>query len=359
MKQKLLGCWVVLVSLCSAQYLSNTGGGPAGIGLGAPNPVNEAAGPITSMTIDITSLNLTAASQNSYIVDCEFGTGFTAGNPLGSRVTGNRTPVTKSTPWLTAVSLTALTANFSSAQNVVCRVNSNGGAGPAGSQGPAGSAATVAVGSVATGSAAVTNSGTSTAAVLNFTIPQGQQGLQGDTGPAGPQGPTGPSGESSSWSGTLNLGTLIDYACAEGTITATGLVVGTPLAVQPYAALPAVAVAAWASAADTAKVRVCNTTGADVTVNGAFIVSTVPGGISATSALDFPSIVAGGSAVLTMTVTGATTSMGTVLSVPAALAAGLLPSARVTAANTVTVTLLNPTDTDIDPASGNFTALVR
>ena len=65
-----------------------------------------------------------------------------------------------------------------------------GPAGPAGANGAAGaagSAATVAVGTVTTGaagsSATVTNTGTSSAAVLNFAIPKGDTGA---TGPAGP-----------------------------------------------------------------------------------------------------------------------------------------------------------------------------
>lgn len=70
-----------------------------------------------------------------------------------------------------------------------------GAAGEAGAQGetgPAGAAATIAVGTVTTGvpgsSATVTNSGTSSAAVFNFTIPRGEQGPQGAQGPQGPSG---------------------------------------------------------------------------------------------------------------------------------------------------------------------------
>jgi hypothetical protein len=55
-----------------------------------------------------------------------------------------------------------------------------GETGAAGAQGPAGTAATITIGTVNTGSAGtnviVTNSGTSTAAILNFTIPKGDQG---------------------------------------------------------------------------------------------------------------------------------------------------------------------------------------
>lgn len=67
--------------------------------------------------------------------------------------------------------------------------------GAAGSNGSDGAAATIAVGSVTTGSpgssATVVNAGSSSAATFNFTIPQGATGAQGATGPQGPQGPAG------------------------------------------------------------------------------------------------------------------------------------------------------------------------
>jgi len=62
-------------------------------------------------------------------------------------------------------------------------------AGSNGPTGPSGPAATVAIGMVATGAAgsqaAVTNSGTSSAAILNFTIPQGATGPAGTGGAGG------------------------------------------------------------------------------------------------------------------------------------------------------------------------------
>lgn len=74
--------------------------------------------------------------------------------------------------------------------------------GEQGTQGPAGKngqAATVAVGKTTTGtagqSASVTNSGTDSAAILDFVIPQGPQGEQGEQGPAGAQGPKGDKGD--------------------------------------------------------------------------------------------------------------------------------------------------------------------
>lgn len=85
--------------------------------------------------------------------------------------------------------------------------------GPQGDTGPAGAAATVDAGTTVTGlpgtDASVVNSGTSAAAVFDFTIPRGEtgaqgpegpqgpqgiQGIQGDTGPQGPIGPDGPQG---------------------------------------------------------------------------------------------------------------------------------------------------------------------
>ena len=63
--------------------------------------------------------------------------------------------------------------------------------GPIGNTGPQGAAATITIGNVITGNAganaSVTNSGNSSAAVLNFTIPRGDTGATGSTGPAGPQ----------------------------------------------------------------------------------------------------------------------------------------------------------------------------
>jgi len=64
--------------------------------------------------------------------------------------------------------------------------------GAQGPQGPSGSAATVSVGTTATGApgsnASVTNAGTGSAAVFNFTIPAGSTGEQGPQGPAGSGG---------------------------------------------------------------------------------------------------------------------------------------------------------------------------
>lgn len=80
-----------------------------------------------------------------------------------------------------------------------------GETGEKGAKGDAGTPATIKVGTVKTGAAGtsvtVSNSGTDSAAVLDFVIPrgdkgeQGLQGIKGDVGPQGPQGVKGDKGE--------------------------------------------------------------------------------------------------------------------------------------------------------------------
>jgi hypothetical protein len=428
--------WMLIVFvavLASAQTPDGGQGQGAGGGTGAVNVRTQLAGPITSMAIDISSLGLDAASQNSLLVECYSGTGFS-----GGAVTGNLTLVTKAAPFLTVRSLASVTANFSSASNVVCVANSNGGAGPAGPAGAAGATG-------ATGAAGPQGP----AGATGSTGPQGASGPTGATGATGPSGPTGPAGGTfpftlsasnpaglcrapalhgnsstahmffcvdgtgtaadgtwsplaelfigtaalascaiegqfyyrsptkelficdgaalnrvssnsgtQSWSSALNFGTLIDSQCADQTFTATGLTVGTPLVVVPPAAVGAVEFDAWASAADTAKVRACYASGPDLAASGTFSVQVANGYLSASSALDFGNIIPGGYDTRTITVAGATTSMGARATPPAALAAQLRVSARVTAADTVTVTITNLSEQDIDPSSGNFIATV-
>lgn len=76
--------------------------------------------------------------------------------------------------------------------NFVIPKGDKGDTGETGATGSPGAAATVAVGTTTTGNpgtnASVTNAGTSSAAVLNFTIPRGAKGEQGIPGPAGSPG---------------------------------------------------------------------------------------------------------------------------------------------------------------------------
>ena len=80
-------------------------------------------------------------------------------------------------------------------------IGPEGPKGDKGDTGEKGDAATITVGNTTTGlpgtNASVINSGTSSAAILDFTIPRGdkgEQGIQGIQGPQGIQGETGPQG---------------------------------------------------------------------------------------------------------------------------------------------------------------------
>ena len=116
-------------------------------------------------------------------------------------------------PSNTTVDLTTVSP-VPDANGIYYLIGPQGPTGPTGATGPAGAAATIAVGTVTTGaagsSASVTNAGTTSAAVFNFTIPrgdtgaQGPQGIQGETGPIGPTGATG-----IEWQGTWSSTT--DY----------------------------------------------------------------------------------------------------------------------------------------------------
>jgi hypothetical protein len=85
-----------------------------------------------------------------------------------------------------------------------------GATGSTGATGATGTAATIAAGTTTTGaagsSATVTNSGTSSAAVFDFTIPQGLKGDKGDTGDTGPTGATGSTGDTGA-AATIAVGT--------------------------------------------------------------------------------------------------------------------------------------------------------
>lgn len=115
-----------------------------------------------------------------------------------------------------------------------------GATGPAGPAGPAGDAATVTAGTTTTGapgsSASVVNSGTSSAAVFDFTIPQGAKGDTGDTGATGATGPAGAAatiaagttttGAPGSSASVVNSGTssaaVFDFTIPQGATGAAG-----------------------------------------------------------------------------------------------------------------------------------------
>jgi len=80
--------------------------------------------------------------------------------------------------------------------------------------------------------------------------------------------------------------------------------------------------------------------------------------LTATAALDFGSIAAAGSEDKTITVAGAAVGDAVAFSLPAAIDAGLVFNAFVTAADTVTIRATNVTGGAIDAASATFRVVV-
>lgn len=99
-----------------------------------------------------------------------------------------------------------------------------------------------------------------------------------------------------------------------------------------------------------------NTWGGTQTFGGGVIIggTSIVRVLTATAALDFPSIAAAASADLTITVTGAAVNDGVMLGLPEAPTAGIVYQAFVSTANTATVRATNITAAAIDPPSQTF-----
>ena len=80
--------------------------------------------------------------------------------------------------------------------------------------------------------------------------------------------------------------------------------------------------------------------------------------LTASAALDFPSIAAAGQQSLTITVTGAAVNDEVVMGLPAAPTAGIVFNAFVSATNTVTIRATNVTAAPVDPASATYSVIV-
>lgn len=164
------------------------------------------------------------------------------------------------------------------------------------------------------------------------------------------------------YSGTLDFGAIPDFGCSELTYTATGVSTGANLAVAWPASLEAGLIpSARASAANTIAVRVCNSSGA--AVNPANITYSVRdvgslGYLSGSGVIDFAIIPDGGCISATMAVTGAVVGDRLATGWPAGLEAGLHPSARITGAGVVTISLCNFSGAAVNPASATFTTAV-
>lgn len=132
-----------------------------------------------------------------------------AGSLLNQNTTGQAGTVATIAGLVTAGNNVTLTGLGTLASPFTIGVaGSVGATGATGATGPTGSAATVAIGTTTTGSigsqAIVTNSGTSSAAVFNFTIPPGATGATGATGNTGTAGSTGAQGTAA----TIAVGTV-------------------------------------------------------------------------------------------------------------------------------------------------------
>ena len=136
-------------------------------------------------------------------------------------------------------------------QGVAGAAGSPGAAGTNGTNGTNGTAATITVGSVTTGaagtSASVVNAGTSSAAVLNITIPRGDTGAAGAAGAAGPQGPAGSAGAAGT-AATVSVGTVSTGAAGS---SATVSNVGTTSAAVLNFSIPRGAAGAAGAAGST------------------------------------------------------------------------------------------------------------
>ncbi len=80
--------------------------------------------------------------------------------------------------------------------------------------------------------------------------------------------------------------------------------------------------------------------------------------LAVVTTLDFPSIAAAGTQVLTVTCPGASVNDVVLMGLPATVDAGVVFDARVTAADTITARALNITASPINPAGATYEFVV-
>jgi hypothetical protein len=156
----------------SWDFTTNTGSPPSGWTLSPPTA------PVYQIWVSIAYVNSKTPTVFTWSTPGLLGV--VASTNVGTTTTG--APGTNASVNNSGTSVNAV-LNFTIPRGDV------GATGPQGPQGNTGTAATIAAGTTTTGSpgtsASVTNSGTSSAAVFNFTIPRGDVGATGATGATG------------------------------------------------------------------------------------------------------------------------------------------------------------------------------
>lgn len=162
----------------SWSFTTNTGTPPAGWSSAPPTS------PTNTVWFSIALVNSRDSSSLTWTAPAPFSEQGPVGPP------GPAATVTAGTTTTGAAGTSASVVNSGSTSAAVFDFTI-----PRGDTGAPGTAATVSVGATTTGaagsSANVSNSGTTTAAVLNFTIPRGDTGATGATGAKGDKGDTG------------------------------------------------------------------------------------------------------------------------------------------------------------------------
>ena len=210
----------------SWNFTTNVGTAPAGWTTAPPTS------PSTTVWFSIALVN----SRNTAALVWTAPAPLVQQGPAGTAAT-----ITAGTTTTGAAGTSATVANSGTSSAAVFNFTiPRGDTGVTGATGATGTAATVGVGTTTTGapgsSANVTNSGTTSAATFNFTIPRGDVGATGATGATGSTGATGTAatiaagttttGAAGSSASVTNSGTssaaVFDFTIPQGNVGATG-----------------------------------------------------------------------------------------------------------------------------------------
>lgn len=187
----------------SWNFSTNTGTPPSGWAtVSPPNPVNSV----------YMSTSIVKSSSSATLVWSTPGQIFRPGTPGTAATIAVGTTTTGASG--SSASVTNSGNSYAAVFNFTIPQGPVGATGATGATGSTGAAATIAVGTTTTGaagtSASVTNSGTSSAAVFNFTIPRGNTGATGPTGATGATGAGVPTGGTTGQILAKNSGTDYD-----------------------------------------------------------------------------------------------------------------------------------------------------